>query len=281
MVRFLIGLGVSLAIAYLAYKGHALNLSGGIAASILGTIVFGLGGAGWAVVLLTFFISSSFLSRLFKRKKNHLDQLFEKGSRRDGWQVAANGGISGALTLLYVILMKINPDAEILNWLWLGFAASLAGANADTWGTEIGVLNPCQPVLLTTFKKVPKGTSGGVSWVGTLASLAGAALVGGAAVFVIYLGWVPLNAIPLAVQFLIITIGGFVGAILDSLLGATVQSIYHCPNCQKETEKHPSHICGTSTTLIRGARWLNNDWVNMFCTLSAGVIGILLGMVVN
>lgn len=281
MVKFLIGLVASIAIAYLAYKGHALNKSGGILAGILGTIVFGLGGGGWAVVLLTFFISSSLLSRLFKTKKSHLDQAFEKGSRRDGWQVTANGGISGALTLLYVVFSKIYPDTIIVNLFWMGFAASLAGANADTWGTEIGVLNPGQPVLLTTFKKVPKGTSGGVSWEGTLAALAGAALVGGAAVLVVYLGWVPVDGFPIGMQFLAITIGGFGGAILDSVLGATLQSIYFCPQCQKETEKHPDHTCGSSTTLVRGVRWLNNDWVNSFCTLSAGILGILLGIVLK
>jgi len=55
------------------------------------------------------------------------------------------------------------------------------------------------------------------------------------------------------------------GALFDSLLGATVQAIYYCPACQKETERNPVHSCGTETTQIRGWTWLGNDWVNFAC----------------
>jgi uncharacterized protein (TIGR00297 family) len=276
MVKFLIGMVISIGVAYLAIRMNALDNSGGIAAGILGTVVFGLGGLGWAVVLLTFFISSSVLSKLFTPHKRTMEQLFEKGSRRDAWQVAANGGVAGILTLVFVILIKFRPDVTILNILWLGFAASLAGANADTWGTEIGVLNPGQPILLTTFRQVPKGTSGGVSWAGTLAAFGGAALVGGASVLVVQLGIAPQNAIPLWLQLLIVTLGGFAGALVDSFLGATVQGNYYCPLCQKDTERHPLHLCGAVTIFRRGWKWMNNDAVNLACTLSAGVVGLLI-----
>ena len=53
---------------------------------------------------------------------------------------------------------------------------------------------------------------------------------------------------------------------MDSLLGATVQVIYTCPACGKETERHPLHACGTQTVYKRGWRWMNNDAVNAFCT---------------
>jgi uncharacterized membrane protein len=72
----------------------------------------------------------------------------------------------------------------------------------------------------------------------------------------------------------IIIIGGLAGALFDSLLGATVQAIYHCPSCQKETERHPLHICGTVTVRVRGWRWLNNDWVNFACSLVGAAIAV-------
>lgn len=61
-----LGLGTLLAIliAAAARKTRSLSRSGAYAAVVLGTTIFGLGGLGWAVLLLAFFISSSLLSRL-------------------------------------------------------------------------------------------------------------------------------------------------------------------------------------------------------------------------
>lgn len=98
MAKFLIGLVAGVGIAHLAYRARALNRSGGIAAAVLGTVVFGLGGVGWAVVLLTIFITSSALSRFMKSRKASLGVDFAKGSRRDAGQVAANGGVAGAIS---------------------------------------------------------------------------------------------------------------------------------------------------------------------------------------
>jgi uncharacterized membrane protein len=73
--------------------------------------------------------------------------------------------------------------------------------------------------------------------------------------------------------------GGVLGSMFDSLLGATIQAIYSCPTCEKETEKE-LHTCGTPTQLLRGWRWLNNDWVNFISSvvgaLAAALIALLL-----
>lgn len=275
MDQFLWGCAAGVSIAYLAYRAKALSRDGGVAAGILGTVVFGLGGGAWALVLLTFFVTASALSKFLKSRKASLNADFAKGSRRDAGQVAANGGVAGVLALLFFIFSLFIPESRWLSALWIGFAASLAAANADTWATELGVLNPRQPILLTTFKRVPRGTSGGVSLSGSLAALAGSALVAGVAILTMRAGWTPLGGAGLIWQFAIITLAGWIGAFVDSLLGATVQAIYFCPACNKETERHPEHVCGTVTTLKRGMPWLNNDWVNAACTLSAALVGIL------
>ncbi len=100
--QFLLGVVLAALIAYAAHRVRALSDSGAIAAGLLGTVFFGLGGLRWAALLLAFFISSSALSRLFRQRKATLDEKFSKGSERDAAQVAANGGVAGLFVLLHV-----------------------------------------------------------------------------------------------------------------------------------------------------------------------------------
>ncbi len=249
-------------IAVAAYRTRSLSRSGAWAALVEGTVIFGVGGWRWAVLLLAFFISSSGLTRLFARRKAALNEKFDKGGQRDLGQVLANGGIAS----LFAGLSFFFPQSA---WPWLAFAASLAAVNADTWATELGVLNPSMPRLITTWKPVERGTSGGVSLYGSLAALGGAAFVA------LLAGLVRPSG-----SFLFVTavavLGGVLGSFFDSLLGATVQAIYYCPRCEKETEKHPLHTCGTKTERLRGLSWLNNDLVNTGCALLGAVIGLVL-----
>ena len=251
-------------ISLAAWRARSLSPQGVLAATLLGTVIFGLGGLAWAILLLGFFISSSLLSRLFKRRKQTLEEKFSKGTRRDAGQVAANGGAAGLLVLLHLF----QPGAD---WVWAAYAGALAAANADTWATELGVLSRAAARLITTGQPVERGTSGGITPLGTLASTAGALLIALLAVlfwqgesaslpFLHRLGWAA-----------VITLAGLAGSLLDSLLGAAVQSIYYCPTCQKETERHPLHICGTATERRRGLIWLDNDWVNAICTLGGAL----------
>ncbi|GAB4416256.1 MAG: DUF92 domain-containing protein [Anaerolineales bacterium] len=263
-MQFIFGLFLAAIIAYLAYHVRSLDKSGALAALFVGAVIFGLGGWAWAVLLLTFFVTSSGLSKAFKRYKKDANEKYAKGHQRDAGQVFGNGG----LATLFAGLHYFFPEAI---WPWLGFAAALAAVNADTWGTELGVLNPNPPRMITNWRKtVEKGTSGGVSGAGTLASFAGAGLIGvEAALF--SPGGVNWSF------FILVAVAGLLGALFDSLLGATVQAIYVCPACEKETEKFPVHGCGTITSQIRGWTWLGNDWVNFAC----GAFGVLVVFILS
>lgn len=254
-MQLLLGFILALIIAYAAHRAHSLNRSGAFAALFVGTVVFGVGGWEWAVLLLTFFITSSALSRAFKKQKANLNEKFSKGHERDAGQVFGNGGLATFFAGLHFLF----PDSILP---WIGFAAALAAVNADTWATELGVLNPHPPRMITNpMKVVEKGTSGGISLYGTLASLAGAGIIGFLAAFIS-----PNNHWSLHTGYwLLVTVSGLAGSLFDSLLGATVQAMYFCPKDQKETEKHPLHTCGTETVHIRGWKWLDNDWVNFAC----------------
>ncbi len=68
---------------------------------------------------------------------------------------------------------------------------------------------------------------------------------------------------------------GLSGSLLDSYLGATVQAMYYCPHCHKETERRV-HSCGTATQLLRGLPWLDNDGVNFLTTVAGGCVAMTL-----
>lgn len=258
-MQLLYGFLLAILISFLAYKAHSLSKSGAIAALFIGTIIFGIGGWRWAILLLTFFVTSSALSRVFKKRKQNLDEKFSKGHQRDAGQVFGNGGIPA----FFAALNFFYPNET---WVWACFAASLAAVNADTWATELGVLNPNPPRLITNLNKiVEKGTSGGISLTGLIASLAGSGLIAFLASFLTS-NWS---------LFPIILLAGLFASLFDSFLGATIQAMYFCPKDNKETEKYPLHTCGTQTIHIRGWKWLDNDLVNFGCSIF-GVIIILI-----
>ena len=270
--QFLLGFLLAVLVSYAAYRAHSLSPSGALAALGLGTVIFGLGGWGWAVLLLGFFISSSLLSRLARRRKQALDDKFSKGSQRDAGQVLANGGVAG----LCVMLNFVWPQSPLP---WLAFGATLAAVNADTWATELGVLSKSSPRLITTGKTVERGTSGGISPAGTLAALGGALFIALLMLVVELSGLGAAPAHPIS-ALLLVTLAGVAGSLFDSLLGASVQAIYFCPSCAKETERYPVHTCGTPTTLARGWPWLNNDWVNTACAVLGALLALAAGLVI-
>lgn len=259
-----LGAGVLVAaiVGAMAWRSGALTSGGAIGATITGGLIFGLGGLAWAALLLAFFISSSILSKVFAGRKAELSEKFSKGSQRDLGQVLANGGLGAALALVHVLL-----PAQI--WPWLAFVGAMAAVNADTWATEIGVFNPRPPRMITSGKRVERGTSGAVSVLGYAAVLGGAILIGIAAAASQAAGsWTVISAAVSA---------GLAGSTLDSLLGATVQAIYYCPTCEKDTERHPKHTCGARTLPQRGWRWLDNDWVNFIASLTGAATAVGIG----
>ena len=263
-MQLFIGFLIATLISFLAYRADSLNKSGAFAATVMGTIIFGIGGWQWAILLTTFFITSSAFSRAFKNRKLGLSEKFSKGHARDAGQVLGNGGVA----TVFVLLDALYPES---NLNWIGFAASLAAVNADTWATELGVLNPTPPRIITDLRKrVEKGTSGGVSLFGIFASLLGSSVIAFLAVLLS-----PTHSLNTG-HFLLITASGLAASLFDSYLGATVQAMYFCSTDNKETEKHPLHTCGTETVLIRGWHWLDNDLVNFACALFGVLVALLI-----
>ncbi len=251
-----IGMFFALLVVVLSYKAKFLSLSGSVMTFILAIVVFGLGGWAFTVPMLTFFFLSSLLSKVGKKTKQKFKNTFEKSGVRDYAQVLANGGIPGILVILHYFW-----PSEIYYYLYL---LSLAVATADTWSTELGVLSPGKPRLITTFKKVEPGISGAISVYGTLGGLLGSLLI-----FLSGLLFVPMST----TLFLILWGFAFLVDLLDSLIGATLQGQYRCNVCEKYTEK--KQHCGTSTSLIQGFKLIDNDTVNLSANLLALLLFIL------
>jgi uncharacterized protein (TIGR00297 family) len=238
------------AVSAAAYARRALTLDGALAATGVGAIVFARGGAPGAATLLAFFLSSSALSRTGESsKRSHMD----KGARRDARQVLANGG---AATLSIALGSRA------------GFVGGLAAAAADTWATEVGMLSKQPPRTITTWRQVERGMSGGVTTLGLLASIGGAATVGAA--------WAVVARERRALG--VALVAGVFGSLLDSVLGATVQALYRCPACGGLTEQAAHARCGRAATrLVHGVRAIDNDRVNGLTTGSATLLGAWLG----
>lgn len=272
--ELLLGLLLSAAIGGLGYWRQALTLSGVVGAILVGTLIFGCGGWVWGLLLITFFVSSSWLSHYRRSDKEVVAEKFAKGSRRDIGQALANGGLGAVLAIAFARL----PDPL----LFAAFLGAMATVNADTWATELGILSRVPPRLVTNGQVVPPGTSGGITRLGMWASLAGALLIGTVATALTQAGsllkgsgWqVAAISYPLLAM-----VGGLAGSLFDSLLGATVQRIYVCDRCHKETES-PVHRCGQPTRPVRGWGWLNNDVVNFIASLLGAIVAASLAWLV-
>jgi uncharacterized protein (TIGR00297 family) len=220
----------------------------------VGTLI--LASAGWAggAALIVFFVSSSLVSRLEHRADSLLDP---KGSRRDAWQVLANGGPAAAGA-------GVAAAAGLGSMaLWVATGA-LAAAAADTWATSLGSRSRRPPRHLLTGGVVPRGTGGGVSIPGTAGALAGAILTVAAAAGVSH----DPALFPAGI------IIGVIGMLADSALGGSVQARFRCPACALASE-WPRHRCGAPTILEGGVRWLTNDLVNTLATTLAGLLAAL------
>ncbi|KAA0560789.1 DUF92 domain-containing protein [Bacillus sp. CH30_1T] len=244
-------------IAIVGWKTSNLSLSGAIMAIMIGLAIGCSYGFEGLFILGVFFLSSSIWSRLFKKSKIGIDERLAKTSIRDWQQVLANGGPAALFALLFSVTG---------NEVWtLAFIASVAGANADTWASEIGPLSHKMPFSIRTFRRVPKGTSGAVSIIGTVAAFLGSALISLASLIL-------LNVIDVYLLLLLL-LSGFLGNILDTMLGAFIQLEYRCPVCNLRTES--TIHCEHYTEKTKGLPLMNNETVNALSSLFAGVLMLI------
>ncbi len=251
-ILFLIFMGV-----ISGYHSKLLTISGAIAAFIVGYLItLGLGVEG-LIIMGLFFGSSSLWSKVKSSNKRKAEELLVKGSQRDWQQVMANGGLAAISSTLYYY-------TEASLWL-LGACICIAAANSDTWASEVGSMSKGKPISIKTFRRVERGTSGAVSLLGTCAAILGSFIIALAAYLIFELR---------IEEFYFILLLGFIGNLIDTLLGAFVQAGYKCSICGLKTEK--TIHCEERTDLIKGYPFLNNDTVNFLSGFFTLIMGILI-----
>ena len=225
---FLKALAITAGFAVLAWFAGGVNLTGAVAGSVV-AFILAVRDLRLFLALLVVFAVTLAATRVGYARKQELRSAEPAGGRTAA-QAMANLGIAA-------LVVAVAPATAPQGWVVLALAA-LAEAAADTASSEIGMAFPGETILVTTLRPVPPGTDGGISLLGTLAACAGAASVAAAAL---------LSGLVTPLAALVIILAGFMGTMVDSLLGA----------------------------LFERRGWLDNDLVNLFST--AASVGVAWG----
>jgi len=208
----LISLGLVVTLLVFSRAKDLLDISGILAATFTGLTVSLLGHWTWLVALFVFLVTGSLATKWKMEEKKALS-LEEANEGLRGWRnVIANGG---AVSLV-AIFNFFYPGEE---WIYLAAISSISVALSDTLASEIGSLD-LRTRSITNLQSVPAGTNGGMSPTGTVAAFVGALVIG-----VVGVVFSPDDSTISEINLLLlITIIGWLGCQVDSLLGALLEN---------------------------------------------------------
>jgi len=260
-VEFAAVLSSLVVLSTLAVRLRTIDRVGQAAGLGITTIIYLGGGLVWVILVTGFFVVGSAFTKWRYAVKVKLGIMHENEGVR-GWRnILANGAFGASLAVL-----EGTFGGELFAITFLG---SLATATADTLATEIGVMSRGTPRLLTHLRRrVTPGTSGGVTVLGTVVAAISAMLYGFSGA-VLGIGDFRIVTVTLAA-----TLGGFAGALVDSMMGATIQGIYRCEDCGREVETSTHH--GRLARRIRGIGFVDNNIVNLVSVVFGGVLTLVL-----
>ncbi|KAF9422516.1 Transmembrane protein 19 [Podila epigama] len=285
--------------AFLTHHGlskKSLSPSGAIAASVVGMGTFTNTPYVFSTVLMTFYLSSSRLTKYKSVIKKTLEEDHQEGGARTAIQVFSNGAVGTliALTFQYVYWTTEARPASLFKDDWractllFAYIGHYACCNGDTWSSELGILNKGWPTLITTLKKVPPGTNGGVSALGLGASIAGGVLIGFMAALSVFVQQVVETTVVwnkgqglsmlldlIDAKFLMSLVlagagAGLFGSLLDSLLGATVQKSNY--STKKKVITYKAAEKDDEVKTISGWDILDNHQVNFVSSFIMAVV---------
>ncbi len=232
-------------------------------------------------LVYTFFVcTSSAITKIGKNIKLKLGVGTDIHGRTAA-QIIAVGLLPGLFGTLSFTTYMLGFYA-MAHSLLIAALSMIATSNADTWASEIGVLYRGKPrLILNPLIRAETGTSGAVSFLGLLASIAGATSVALLATSLAYLPhmvllapeFTDLECSPLKMMT-IVTVSGFAGELADSVLGLILQEKRQCLKCGIicETEKH----CSVDTVALWGFKCVKGEHINLLSQLFAGALSMLM-----
>lgn len=255
VIAVAVAAGVAVAVAALSlFKKLLTPAATAVAAVILVAATVFTGYAGLTLYAGAFLLSGilSFVGR--KRRAEREAGIHKRTGTRGVVQVICNG-------LPALVFAAVWFSTGIQSF-YTAFVASLAAGFADSAASDIGILSRRTARSILTFRPVKRGLSGGVTPLGTLSAFLGAIFVAALAL--------PFGNGYGIVSFAVAFAAAFAATLADSVLGASLQALYRCNECGELTEKEIH--CGAPTTLIRGARVMDNDLVNFISLIFAGAL---------
>ncbi len=202
-----IAIGFNALVAYLGYRAKTVSISGMLGGAMVGIVIFACGGANAWALLFAAFAVATIASRVGLARKTRLGIAEARGGRRGAGNAFANCGVA---TLASMLSVASPYPMESL----LALSAALVAGGSDTVASEIGKAWGRRTFLVTSWRRVPPGTSGAMSLEGTMAGIASAALL---ATLAMALGLAGRHAI------VPIVVAATMGAIVESVLGATLE----------------------------------------------------------
>lgn len=242
---------LSTGLAALALWRRALTPDGAALAWALCVAITAIGG-GTAIAVLAVTLLTTAAADRFAGGRADPTGVRRKSGSRDAGRVFCNVGIASVVVLGFA---RTGSAAFLA-----GFGGAMAESLADSLASKLGPLSRRQPRDICTGAPVTAGLSGGVSLLGTLAELLGAAIVAG----VCAVGYRSAALLP------VVLASGFLGAVFDSVLGSRAQVKYRCAVCGTITERE-TH-CAAPTLRVSGAAWVTNDAVNLLSNLFSALL---------
>jgi len=272
-IEIIIGIMVVFAFGIFSYYTKVVDKSGLFAGLYVGLTIWIFGGWAWFIIILIFHLFAAAATKYCYNEKNKLGFAQEKGGARQWGNVLANGLTASIFALLYFLNSSFMGNHGTI--YLVGYVGAISAMMADTIATELGLLSKKSPILITTFKKVEPGTSGGITLLGELAALLGSCIIGFTSWIFLELKFILFEKSYTFIIVICAIIGGLFGCFVDSILGATIQGLYKCEKCNKITEKRV-HSCGTISKKIRGINIINNNIVNLISSIFGSAISILI-----